>query len=82
MGNTVLVTGANGHLGFNLAKALRERGHEVRCSVRDAHDEAKTAHLRKADLSDFVSLDVTDGRQFLEVSAGIDTLFHVAATYK
>ena len=33
----VLVTGANGHVGSNLVKALLERGYCVRASVRDTN---------------------------------------------
>ncbi|MCM2251712.1 MAG: NAD-dependent epimerase/dehydratase family protein [Ramlibacter sp.] len=78
---TVLVTGANGHLGNNLVRALLERGHRVRASVRDRSDSRKSGHLPTADI-ELVSLDVRDGKQFEAAAAGIDTLFHVAATYK
>jgi dihydroflavonol-4-reductase len=77
----VLVTGANGHVGNNLVKALLERGYEVRASVRDAKDPAKTQLLPVGDI-ELVSLDVRDGRLFVEASQGVDILFHVAATYK
>ena len=42
----VLVTGANGHLGFNLCKVLLERGHKIRASVRSLTDNKKVAPLR------------------------------------
>jgi len=77
----VFVTGANGHVGNNLVKALLERGYRVRASVRDANDPAKTRLLPVDDI-ELVSLDVRDERQFLEASKGVDILFHVAATYK
>jgi len=79
---TVFVNGANGHLGFNLAKSLLERGYKVRCSVRDPGNDATVAHLAAAGLTDIVALDVTDGERFTQVCKGIDILFHVAATYK
>jgi dihydroflavonol-4-reductase len=78
---TALVTGANGHVGNNLVKALVERGYRVRASVRDSSDSRKTANLPAGDI-ELVSLDVRDGTQFEAATAGIDTLFHVAATYK
>ena len=34
-GKNVLVTGANGHVGYALIKLLLERGYNVRASVRD-----------------------------------------------
>jgi uncharacterized protein YbjT (DUF2867 family) len=46
----VLVTGANGHVGNNLVKALLERGYKVRASVRDAKDPAKTQLLPVGDI--------------------------------
>lgn len=77
----VFVTGANGHVGNNLVRALLERGYEVRASVRDANDPAKTRLLPVGDI-ELVSLDVRDESRFAEASQGVDILFHVAATYK
>lgn len=77
----VLVTGANGHVGNNLVKALLERGYRVRASVRDAGDPAKTRLLPVSDI-ELVSLDVRDAERFAKASEGVDILFHVAATYK
>ena len=75
-----LVTGANGHIGNNLVRALLQRGYTVRASVRDARDAAKTRALPEG--IEVVSLDVRDEEQFVRVSEGIDVLSHVAATYK
>jgi dihydroflavonol-4-reductase len=77
----VLVTGANGHIGRNLVKALLERGYRVRASVRDAGDSAKVSGLPLAEI-ELASLDVRDSRQFDGVAGDIDLLFHLAATYK
>ncbi|HYE39868.1 MAG TPA: NAD-dependent epimerase/dehydratase family protein [Ramlibacter sp.] len=73
------MTGANGHIGNNLVRALLQRGYTVRASVRDARDAAKTRALPEG--IEVVSLDVRDEEQFVRVSEGIDVLFHVAATY-
>ena len=81
-GGTALVTGANGHLGYNLARQLRDAGWQVRCSVRDPSDPSRTAHLRAAGLDDLVRLDVRDGKSFVAAAAGMDVIFHVAATYR
>jgi dihydroflavonol-4-reductase len=77
----VFVTGANGHVGNNLVKALLERGYKVRASVRDASDPEKTRLLPTGDI-ELVSLDVRDAELFAQASEGVDILFHVAATYK
>jgi dihydroflavonol-4-reductase len=50
--------------------------------VRDASDPSRTAHLAETGITDVVSLDVREGDRFREVSAGVDILFHVAATYR
>lgn len=78
----VMVTGANGHLGSNLARKLTGRGYKVRVSVRDARDVSKATHLARAGITDIVSLDVRDAGNFVAVSEGIDILFHCAATYR
>jgi dihydroflavonol-4-reductase len=76
-----LVTGANGHLGFNLVLALRAAGHRVRASVRSLHDAAKTAPLRELGDVELVAADVTDAAALRRACEGVDVLFHVAAVY-
>jgi len=77
-----LVTGANGHLGFNLCVALlRQDGVEVRASVRNSRDEAKVGHLRALNELQIVDLDICNRDQFDEALVGIHTLYHVAANY-
>jgi len=78
----VLVTGANGHVGYNLCQALLAReGYQVRASVRSLDDEAKVAPLRALGDVEIVALNIRDAAQFDAALAGIDVLFHVAATY-
>ena len=50
-GKRVLVTGANGHVGYSLVELLIERGYNVRASVRNKDDENLTRHLKKLDVS-------------------------------
>ncbi len=79
----LFVTGANGHVGFNLVKMLLEDGYNnLRVSVRDKDDPTKTAALKALGVTDIVSLDVRDGPTFRKVCAGVQYLFHVAATYR
>lgn len=81
-GSKVMVTGANGHVGFNLATTLHEQGYAVRASVRDSADTSRTSALRAAGIRDIVSLNIRDGDTFERVTGGVDVLFHVAATYR
>jgi dihydroflavonol-4-reductase len=78
----ILVTGANGHVGYNLTAELVRRGADLRVSVRDANDPAKTGPLRALGVEDIVSLDVQDADAFRAATEGIDLLYHVAATYR
>lgn len=79
----ILVTGANGHVGFNLVKMLLEDGYSnLRVSVRDKDDPSKAAALKALGVKDIVSLDVRDEPTFRKVCAGVQVLFHVAATYR
>jgi dihydroflavonol-4-reductase len=78
----VLVTGANGHLGYNLCKALlARRGYEVRASVRSLADAARTTPLRALGEIELAELDVRDPVKFDAALKGVEILFHVAATY-
>ena len=77
----MLVTGANGHVGFGVCKALLAHGHEVRASIRSADDAAKADPLRALGIDDIVSLDVRALEPFVEACRGMDVLIHVAATY-
>ena len=56
-GKNVLVTGANGHVGYALIKLLLERGYNVRGSVRDKNNPELVAHLSNLDI-DLVELDL------------------------
>ena len=77
----VLVTGANGHVGNNLCRALIERGYRVRASIRSLDDPAKVAPLGALPELDLVELDVRDAEAFEDALSGVELLFHVAATY-
>ena len=76
-----LVTGGNGHLGYNLVKALLEGGHTVRASVRSLADAAKTAPLRQLGAVELVEAEMKRPDQLRAAMEGIDVLFHAAAVY-
>ena len=76
-----LVTGANGHLGYNLCRELLRRGHQVRASVRSLADRSKTERLSALGHIELVEADVLDRRQLRAALTQIDTLFHLAAVY-
>ena len=73
-----LVTGANGHLGNNLVRALLEKGERVRASVRNPNNsvpfEGLDCEIVQADLMNKVSLT--------RALDGVDTLYQVAAVFK
>lgn len=73
-----LVTGANGHLGNTLVRALLARGHRVRAGVRDlgqhAPFEGVDCERVYAELRDHAAM-----RRALE---GVDVLYQVAAVFK
>lgn len=82
MSTRVMVTGANGHLGYSLSTELMRAGYAVRASVRDATNPDTGGRLKAAGIGDVVSLDVTDGERFRALAEGVEVLFHCAATYK
>ena len=77
----VLVTGANGHIGFNLCKELIARGHTVRAAVRPPADSGKIAPLRALGRIEVVEADLYRPEQLRAAMVGIDLFFHLAAVY-
>ena len=73
-----LVTGATGFLGSHVARALVERGEEIRVLVRASSDlraiEGLNAERVRGDLRDRNSLD--------RAMQGVQRVFHVAADYR
>ena len=80
-GKNVLVTGANGHVGYSLVKLLVERGYTVRASVRNKEDVKLTNHLEKLDI-EIVQADLMKIDTLERAMEGMDGLFQVAAVYK
>ena len=78
MGKTVLVTGANGHLGNNLVRELVRKGDQVKAGMRNTQNRdtlyGVDCEIVQADLLDKDSL-----RKALE---GVDILYQVAAVFK
>jgi dihydroflavonol-4-reductase len=77
----VLVTGANGHVGFALVKHLVERGYTVRASVRDKADPARTTRLDSLGV-EIVEADLLRPDTLTNAVTGMDAVFQVAATYE
>lgn len=76
-----LVTGANGHLGFNLVQRLLQQGHRVRGSLRGPLDGPDAARLRALGPVELVRADIRDAAAMGAALQGVDRLFHVAAVY-
>ncbi len=75
VGNTVLVTGASGHLGANLVRRLLDDGHEVRVLLRRGSDNGAVDGLDV----DRVYGDLRDARSLPAALKGVDSVFHAAA---
>lgn len=76
-----LVTGANGHLGYNLVALLLDEGHRVRAGVRALDDASRTARLRALGAVELAEAQLERPDQLRAAMDGIDCLFHAAATY-
>jgi dihydroflavonol-4-reductase len=76
--NTILVTGANGHVGCHLVRACREAGHRPIAFVRRGSDQRGLAgvdvELREGDLLDAASVRAA--------MAGVDVVFHAGAVHR
>jgi dihydroflavonol-4-reductase len=78
-----MVTGISGYLGLHVAKALLERGHRVRGTIRN---RSKESSVREA-LSDPAGMlsvalcDLTSDSGWAEAFDGVDALIHVASPF-
>jgi len=81
MTEQVLVTGANGHVGYTLCQHLLAAGYRVRASIRDASDTTKAAPLIQLGC-EVVGLDILDEAGFVSAMEGMSGAFHVAAVYR
>ncbi|MFV0296834.1 MAG: NAD-dependent epimerase/dehydratase family protein [Hyphomicrobiaceae bacterium] len=77
----VLVTGAGGHLGYNLVQALLDEGHTVRASIRTTKDAAAVARLQGLGPVEVVGAQLEDGAELRAAMEGVDIVFHTAAVY-
>jgi dihydroflavonol-4-reductase len=78
MNHINLVTGANGHLGNNLLRALLDNGETVRASVRNLNNRQPFEGLD----CEVVYADLLDKESLLKAFTGVDTLYQVAAVFK
>lgn len=78
MSNLCLVTGANGHLGNTLVRALLARGERVRAGVRDLDNRAPFVGLD----CQLVYAELQDKAALLQALQGVDVLYQVAAVFK
>ncbi len=74
----VLVTGANGHIGANVVRALIKQGHSVRGFIRQASD---TQGIDGLDI-ELSYGDVMDASSLEQAAIGCDAIIHLAAVYK
>jgi dihydroflavonol-4-reductase len=69
---TVLITGATGHIGANLARALIEKGISPRCMVHVNDKPLQGLDIQK------VQGDVREPESLLKAFQGVDTVYHLA----
>ncbi|MBO1257025.1 NAD-dependent epimerase/dehydratase family protein [Alteromonas sp. 5E99-2] len=77
----VVVTGANGHLGYNIVKQLVDLGYVVRATVRSTKDDKKTAQLKSLGV-ELVEANLLDKESLISAFQGMDGIFQVAAGFK
>jgi dihydroflavonol-4-reductase len=78
MNTLSLVTGANGHLGNTLVRALLARGQHVRSGVRDLD---RSAALNGLDCQ-VVRAELQDPDSLRQALQGVDVLYQVAAVFR
>ena len=87
-GQTIFVTGVNGHIGNHIVGDLLAHGYHVKGSVRNLNDETKTAHVLQhatnIDVTERLELvegDILAADNWAEMMKGCDSLFHTATIY-
>ncbi len=70
---TVLVTGANGHIGCNLVRTLVDRGRPVRALIHGNNDALEGLDIQRVDG------DVSDLESVRAATRDVDVVFHLAA---
>jgi len=78
MSRTILVTGATGFTGGNLARRLAAQRHNVRVLVRDA----ATVPLLAADGIDARLGQLTSFNDVIAAARGCDQIYHIAAVFR
>jgi len=78
MSQSCLVTGANGHLGNTLVRALLGQGYRVRAGVRDIDNRTAFQDLD----CEWVYVELLDEESLSKALQGIEVLFQVAAVFK
>lgn len=76
--NKILVTGANGFVGSNVAKALINQGYDVRGLIRKTSD---TSNIRNLNM-ELCYGDIRDYHSVEEAVKGVDGVIHTAALYR
>jgi dihydroflavonol-4-reductase len=79
-GQTVLVTGGNGHVGNTLIKRLHARGYRVRATVRNP-EEAEALGVFEDVPVEIHRADIRDEEAMRRAMEGVDGVFQVAALY-
>ena len=80
----ILVTGSTGFIGFHLTKKLVNKGHKIRCLIRNNQHNQE---LKKLGVEIFLA-DIEKKDTLIGAMKGIDTVYHlagggnVAATFK
>ena len=75
---TCLVTGANGHLGNNLVRALIKENYQVRASVRDLNNKKPFEGLN----CELVYADLLNKESLKKAMKDVTIVFHVASVFK
>jgi nucleoside-diphosphate-sugar epimerase len=80
MATTILITGATGFIGSRLALRCLDEGMEVRALGlrRSAVEQQNARELEEAG-AEILDVTLEDEVRLAEVSAGVDTVFHLAA---